>query len=191
MGDSDHLRLQSEAIRWEGDGYRRLFAGDVGGAEALLRAAADAYRRSWEVAPPRSLGRLVGMLKAAVIAGGGAAEASYVRGQLALEGDSATSWYALGIAALVDDDDDLARRAAVGMRAGAAGFGRAAEALEALAGRDRERYARSVRAIVADFENRQEHLTGVRIADTAVMFERLAQRRGLSAHPTSDLLPLR
>jgi hypothetical protein len=191
MDDSEHRRLQSEAIRLEGDGYRNLMAGDKGAAEALLRAAADTYRRSWEVAPPRSFGRLVGMLKAAVIAGGGATEASYVRGELASQGDSPTSWYALGIAALLEDDDDLARRAAAGMRAGTAAFARAADALAALAGRDRERYERSVHAIVADFESRQEHLTGVRIADTALMFERLAQRHGLSARPASDLLPSR
>src|SRR5205823_1785940 len=145
--EAEHLRHQGEAIRLEGDGYRKLFAGDVSAARELLRAAAEAYRRSWEVAPPRSFGRLVGMLKAAVIAGGGEAEASYVRGALAPEGDSPASWYALGIAALVQGDDGLARRAAAGMRAGSAAFGRAADALEALADRDRERYAQGVRAI--------------------------------------------
>jgi hypothetical protein len=61
--------------------------------------------------------------------------------------------------------------------------------LEALADRDGERYAHGVGAIVADFEQREAHLTGVRIADTALMFELLAQRRGLGAHPASELLP--
>jgi predicted Zn-dependent protease len=189
MGEAAHVRLQSEAIRLEGDGYRSLFAGDEFGARDLLREAAAAYRRSWEVAPPRSFGRLVGMLKAAVIAGGGEQEAAYVRGQLAREGDSPASWYALGIAALLEGDDGLARRAAARMRAGSAAFGRAADVLKALADRDGERYAHGVRAILADFEKREEHLTGVRIADTALMFELLAQRRGLGAHPTSELLP--
>lgn len=69
------MRLRNEAIRLEGDGYRRLFAADELGARDLLREAAAAYRRSWEVAPPRSFGRLVGMLKAAVIVGGGDQEA--------------------------------------------------------------------------------------------------------------------
>lgn len=189
MDEAEHLRLQSQAIRLEGDGYRKLFAGDEITAQKLLRESAAAYRRSWEVAPPRSFGRLVGMLKAAVIAGGGDEEASYVRSELAREGDSPASWYALGIAALLEGDDGLARRAAAGMRAGSAAFGRAASVLEALADRDRERYAQGVRAIVADFENREDHLTGVRIADTALMFEVLAQRRGLSARPASELLP--
>jgi hypothetical protein len=173
----------------EGDGYRRLLAGDAKDARPLLREAAAAYRRSWEVAPPRSFGRLVGMLKAAVIAGGGADEASYVRARLGAGGDSPASWYALGIVALVEGDDGLARRAGAGMREGSAAFGRAADALEALVDGDRERYARAVRAIVADFERREKHLTGVPIADTALMFEVLAQRRGLTARAKSDLLP--
>ncbi len=191
MDEAEHLRLQDEAIRSEGDGYRKLLAGDEAGARELLREASAAYRRSWEVAPPRSFGRLVGMLKAAVIAGGGEQEASYARARLAPEGDSPASWYALGIAALLEGDDGLARRAAAGMRPGSAAFGRAADALGALADRDGERYAQGVRAIVADFERREDHLTSVRIADTALMFEALAQRRGLSARPESDLLPAR
>jgi hypothetical protein len=43
--------------------------------------------------------------------------------------------------------------------------------------------------IVADFEGRSEHLTGVPIADTALMLERFAERRGLAARPSSALLP--
>jgi hypothetical protein len=189
MEEPEHLRLQDRAIRLEGAGYRGLLAGNAEGARALLREAAVAYRGSWELAPPRSFGRLVGMLKAAVIAGGGADEASYVRAQVGPEGDSPASWYALGIVALVEGDDPLARRAAAGMREGSAAFGRAADALQALADGDRERYARSLGAIVADFERREDHLTGVRIADTALMFEVLARPRGLGARLQSDLLP--
>jgi len=37
--------------------------------------------------------------------------------------------------------------------------------------------------------SRIETLTGVPIADTALMFESLAQRRDLAAAPTSALLP--
>lgn len=191
MDEAEHARLQNQAVELEGGGYRKLLAGDDAGARELLRDAAATYRRSWEVAPPRSFGRLVGMLKAAVIAGAGEEEASYVRARLGDDADSPASWYALGIVALVEGDDDLARRAADGMRAGSAAFGRAADALAALADRDSERYGRDVRAIVADFESRERHLTGVRIADTALMFEVLARRRGLTARAESELLPAR
>ena len=75
------------------------------------------------------------------------------------------------------------------MRAGSAAFGRAADAIEALADGDDEAYAAAARAIVADFEGREEHLTGVPVADTALMLERLAEPRGLAAHPRSALLP--
>jgi uncharacterized protein len=42
---------------------------------------------------------------------------------------------------------------------------------------------------VADFETREEHLTGVPIADTALVLERLAEPRGLAVYPLSPLLP--
>ena len=93
------------------------------------------------------------------------------------------------MAALVEGDDAAARAAAEGMRAGSPAFGRAAAAIEALADGDADRYAGAVREIVSDFEGRDEHLTGVAIADTALMLERLAAARGLAARPESALLP--
>ena len=75
------------------------------------------------------------------------------------------------------------------MREGSAAFGRAADAISGLAARDGDAYAAAVRAIVSDFEGRDEHLTGVPVADTALMLERLAEPRGLAAHPASALLP--
>src|ERR671935_2422467 len=170
----DHEALLREAIRFEGDGQRALLAGDQDTARTLLREAAEAYRASWEAAPPRAFGRLIGMLKAAVIAGGGVAEAHYARERLGEAGDSPPSWYALAIAALLLGDDDAAARAAEGMREGSAAFGRTADAIAALAEGDDAAYAAAVRAIVEDFETRDAHLTGVPIADTALMLEELA-----------------
>ena len=155
----------------------------------MLHEVADLYRRSWEEAPPRAYGRLVGMLKAAVMAGDPAGAASYARVALGPEGDSPASWYALGLAALVEGDDALAARAAEGMRGGSEAFDRTAEAIAALAAGDRERYAEALRAIVADFESRDEHLTGVALADTALVLERLAGDRGLEVRVDSPVLP--
>ncbi len=42
---------------------------------------------------------------------------------------------------------------------------------------------------MADFEGREQHLTGVPFADTALMFERLAERRGMAAGVRSSMLP--
>jgi hypothetical protein len=191
MAEGEHRDALMEAIRLEGEGHRALFAGDADTAAERLRAAAAAYRRSWELAPPRSFGRLIGMLKALVLAGDDPrAEAAYVREQVSEEDASPPAWYALAIAALVEPDDALARRAAEGMRAaGVEPFLRTAAAIDALARGDGAAYAEAEAAIVADFEGRSEHLTGVPIADTALMLERFADRRGLAARPSSALLP--
>jgi hypothetical protein len=44
-------------------------------------------------------------------------------------------------------------------------------------------------AIVRDFEERTEHLTGVAIADTALMLSELARRRGMAVAIESPVLP--
>jgi hypothetical protein len=133
----------------------------------------------------------VALLKAAVLAGPeeAAAAAAYARPHLPDPCDSPTSCYAAAVAALVEGDDAAAARAAAGMRDGDAAFGRAAEALDALAARDAPRYGEAVRAIVDDFAARDAHLTGVAIADTALMMERLAERRGIAARPRSPVMP--
>ena len=179
----------AEAISLEADAQRRLLDGDVAGGRERMAAAAQRYRASWERAGPRSFGRLVGMLKAALIAGDATAAARYAREQLGAEGDSPPSWYALGLAAAALGDDDALARAAGAMREGGDAFARTADALTALARRDSAAYAQALRAIVADFEARDAHLTGVAFADTALMLERLAAARGLAARPTSALLP--
>ena len=131
------------------------------------------------------------MLKAAILAGDGRAAAAYARQALRdAPAASPTASYALAIAALAGGDDAAASLAAAGMRAGDAAFGRAADAVQALAGRDGPAYAAAVRAVVADFEGRDEHLTGVAIADTALMLEVLAEERGMAARPPSALLPV-
>ena len=47
----------------------------------------------------------------------------------------------------------------------------------------------AVLAIVRDFEGRDAHLTGVPVADTAMLMEALAAPRGLAAHPESLVMP--
>lgn len=188
MEPGPHVEEMQAAIRLDGEGQRLLLGGDADSGAALMREAARRYRVSWELAPPRSYGRLVGMLKAAVIAGDADEAAAYAREQVG-EADSPPSHYVLAVAALVTGDDDGAREAAEGMRAGSPAFGRAAAAIEALADGDAARYAAAVGEIVADFEGREEHLTGVPIADTALMLECLAERRGIAARPASALLP--
>ena len=182
-------RLLQEALAREGDAHRLLLDGEDEAASEALREVAELYRRSWEEAGPRSFGRLIGVVKAGVLAGDGSEEAAYVRGELGEEADSPVAWYALALAFLVEADDERARAAAAGMREGPEPLDRTADAIEALADRDSDRYAAAVRAIVADFEARDQHLTGVPIADTALVLERIAAERDMAADVSSPLLP--
>jgi hypothetical protein len=181
--------LLDAAVRADGAAYRLLFEGRREEAGARLREAAEAYRGSWEVAPPRSYGRLAAAVKSAVIAGAPEEMARYARAELGDAGDSPTSCYALALAALALGDDAAAARAAEGMRAGDGAFVRAADAVAAIARRDREAFRAAQEAIVRDFAGRDAHLTGVAIADTALALECLAAPRGIAAGIGSPLLP--
>jgi hypothetical protein len=179
----------AEGIRADGEAFRAMFEGRAGDAAALLREAAASFRASWEAAPPRSYGRLVAYLTSSVLAGHAAEAGAYARAELQGACDSPTSCYALAIAALAQGDDATAATAAEAMREGGDAFDRAAEALAALASRDRPRYGAAVGAIVADFETREAHRTGVPVADTALLMEALAAARGMAARPRSPLIP--
>ena len=187
-----HKIALDEAIALEGEGHRLLMAGDRAAAAERLGAAADRYRASWEAAGPTAFGRLVGLLKARLLAGADArADADYVleaAGGDAAAGSPVAS-YARAFAVLVTGDAAAARDAVAGMRAGGEAFTRTADALQATADGDAGAYSAALAAMVADFEGRDAHLTGVPIADTALMLDALAHPRGLPGLPTSPVLP--
>ena len=184
--------LLFEALRVEADAHRALLAGAADTASVRLLEASALYRASWEAAGPEAYGRLVGHVKAAVLAGRPEGAADYVREQIGDETPaSPAAAYAVAIAALARGDDEAAARAVSPMLDASPAFARAGAAIAALAARDAAGYAAQVRAIVEDFEGRENHLTGVPIADTALMLERLAAPRGLAARPRSALLPAR
>lgn len=189
MSEDHHKELLEEALRFEAEGHRALLAGDDVAARDELRAASDRYRASWEAAPPDAFGRLAGMLKAAVLAGEAETAAQYVHSTIGDEPSSPTSAYAVAVAALVHGDDPLAERLAGLMRGGSEAFDRTAAAIVALAQRDEDAYRSALEAIVEDFSGREAHLTGVPIADTAAMLERLARARGIVSEVRSPLLP--
>jgi len=186
-----HQELLTAAIEHEGEAQRDLLGGHLETARAEFAAAADLYRQSWEAAHAKAFGRLVGMLKAAVLAGGDAAsESQYAREALAgADRDSPTANYARAIAALIAGDDGDAEAWAARLAGAPDAFARTGEAISALAAHDEARYAAALAAIVRDFEQRAEHLTGVAIADTALMLEALAGRRGMAAGLESPVLP--
>jgi hypothetical protein len=189
MSDEEHRDLQAAAVEADAAAQRRLLADDSAGAEPFLRESERLYRESWEAAPPGGYGRLVGLLKAAILHGETGGAAAYVRTALAGELESPTAAYAFALACLAAQDDPAAATAAAQMATGGEAFERTAAALAALARRDEDAYADALRAVIADFETRDLHLTGVPIADTALVLERLAEPRGLAQRPRSQLLP--
>jgi hypothetical protein len=185
-----HQELLLAAIAREADAQQALISGDGQAARITFAQAGELYRKSWESAHPKAYGRLVGLLKSGVLAGGGSAEAEYVRDALAdVDASSATASYARALAALILGEDEEALEWAGSMSAGGDAFARTADAIAALASHDRRRYELALTAIVGDFEQRARHLTGVAIADTAVVLEVLAARRGMAVAIESPVLP--
>jgi len=181
-----------EATAAEAAGQRLLLAGDPDAAAPHLAAAAAAYRSAWELGRPVSVGRLSGLLKAAVLAGDVAdprAAAAYALAQLPAEARSPSAAYVRALAAAITGDGDALAAAAEAMRTGDGPFERAADALAAIAARDATAFRLAVEAIVADFAARPAHLTGVAIADTAAMLQRLGATAGVAADVRSPLLP--
>ena len=178
------------AVERDGSAQQALLAGDRAAARVAFAEAAALYRRSWEEAPPSAYGRLVGLLKSAVLAGGGESEARYAHDALVdADPESVTAAYARALAALIVGEDDVARACASRMSTGGEAFGRTAEAIAGIADSDPGRYEAALAAIVRDFEARTEHLTGVAIADTALVLATLAARRGMVATVQSPVLP--
>jgi hypothetical protein len=178
------------AVERDGAAQRALLAGDRAAASTAFAEAAELYRQSWDVAPDTAYGRLVGMLKSAVLAGGGAGEADYARRSLGdRDPESVTASYAQALAALILGEDEDAQVWARRMGMGADAFGRTAQAIAALAASDGDAYQAALAAIVHDFEKRTEHLTGVAIADTALMLSELGRRRGMTVALASPVLP--
>jgi len=65
-----------------------------------------------------------------------------------------------------------------------------AESLGAIARSDSEAYGDAVGRVLVSFETREDYLEGIPVADTVVVLQRLAVRRGIgSTLPESPLLP--
>jgi hypothetical protein len=64
-----------------------------------------------------------------------------------------------------------------------------ADSLAALTAHDADAYEQAIRALVADFEARDEFLEDTPVADTVLALQLLAQERGLTVELRSPLLP--
>ena len=163
-----------------------------GDSAAWFAHAAERYRESWEHAPPGSWGRPIGAIKSRLLAGdweGATAEARWALEAGAAESDSPIGRYAAALAfAVLGEWDD------VGVHAGAARTHEAfpnevADALAFMAAKDVAGYVEAVEGVLESFEARDEYLEDVPVADTVLVLQALADRRGMAAELESDLLP--
>ena len=167
-----------------------LMAGGDGG-EWFARAA-EAYRRSWEHAPPGSWGRPIGAIKARILAGdwpGAADDARWALEVGAAESESPSGRYAAALAFGVLGDWESMRVAADFARTHEAFPGEVADALAFVAAEDVVGYVEAVEAVLESFETRDEYLEGIPAADTVLVLQALAATRGMATELESPLLP--
>jgi hypothetical protein len=173
-----------------GAGLANLMLGDREEARMWLSRAADAYRASYPDAPPASWGRLVAILKTGLLAGGWPGDdAAEVLDKRAQAEQSPIGRYAVALALLVLGFDEGARPVASSLRARDDFPHDVADALTAIAAKDTSRYTLAIESVLESFEQRDEYLEDVPVADTVIVLQVLAAEHGLAADLSSPLLP--
>jgi hypothetical protein len=194
IGDPDVRQRQLTRMgnaAW-GAGLSMLMAGDDAGAETWFDRAVDRYHESLEDAPPGSWGRYIGALKCRIFAGNWAGAEEEARRTLEAGAPDAASpigKYAAALAFLVLGSDDDAGRLAEEIRAREDFPSAVGDSVAQLAGSDRTGYREAVEAVLASFEEREEYLEDIPVADTVLVLQALARRRSLAAELSSPLLP--
>ena len=175
-----------------GAALAHLMQADRDRALEWLGRARDAYRESWDDAPPGSWGRPIAMLKARILAGDwphAEDDARWTLEQGAAEAESPIGRYAACLALLTLGRWEEARVLADGLRTREDFPEAVGDALAMIATEDRVGYVEAVEAVLDSFETREEHLEDVPVADTVVVLQALAARRGLEVELESALLP--
>lgn len=195
-GDPDprQKQLVRAAMAAGGAGLARLMQARDAEAAGWFARSAERYRESWPDAPSGSWGRLIGALKARILAGdwdGAQADARWALEQDPAASASPIGAYAATLARLVlGEDGEAAELAEILRAADDDAFPPAvAEALAGLAGAEAEVYAAGCAAVLESFEAREAYLEDIPVADTVIVLEALAERRGMAVQPTSALLP--
>ena len=154
--------------------------------------SADRYRQSWEHAPPESWGRPIGAIKSRILGGdweGAADDARWALEVGAAESDSPFGNYAAALAfATLGEWDDVRPHADVA-RTHAIFPSAVADALAFIAAEDVVGYVEAVEKVLESFETRDVYLEDVPVADTVLVLQALAGRRGMTAELESELLP--
>lgn len=175
-----------------GTALAELMGGDTDSARMWFARAVQRYRESYEHAPPASWGRPIGILKARVLAGdwnGAAADARWTLEQDAAEAESPIGRYAACLALLILGRDEEARTIADGLRTNGGFPPDVGAALAMIAAQDPVGYIEAIEAVLESFETRDEYLEDLPVADTVMVLQALAERRGMAAELSSPLLP--
>ena len=172
-------------------GLSALMAGRADAGEWFARAA-ERYRESWTGAPPDSWGRPIGAIKSRILGGdwdGAAADARWALEVGAADAESPVGHYAAALAFLVLGDWDDARVHADVARTHEVFPSEVADALAFIAAEDVVGYTVAVEGVLESFETREAYLEDVPVADTVLVLQALAARRGMAAELESPLLP--
>jgi hypothetical protein len=175
-----------------GAGLSLLMEGDRDGASEWLHRAAEVYRESIADAPAGSWGRPIGAMKALILADDWpAAEeaATWALDLGAAEAESPIGRYAAALALLIlgRDHDAIVHADAIRTRDD---FPTAVgDSLAFIAAEDVVGYIYAIEAVLESFETRDEYLEDLPVADTVLVLQALADRRGLAAELSSPLLP--
>ncbi len=175
-----------------GAGLALVMQGRLDEAHGWFSRAAGRYRESFAEAPPDSWGRPIGAIKSLVLAGDWAAAEEAARWALeagAEEAGSPIGRYAAALALLVLGDDAAARPHADAIRLRDDFPRPVGDALAFLAAQDVPGYTEAVEAVLESFETRDEYLEDMPVADTVLVLQALAERRGMAAQLSSSLLP--
>jgi hypothetical protein len=189
-GDLDERSIVRKGNTAYAAGLALLMAGDVDAAEWLRRAAAT-WRESWNGG--ESWGRPIGALKASLLAHDDAAVEELATWTLTLgtaTAESPIGRYAAALALLALGRWPEARHVAESLR-DRDDFPRdVADALAYIAADDVVAYVEAVESVVDSFETRDEYLEDIAVADTALVLQELAKRRGIEhTLPASPVLP--
>jgi hypothetical protein len=189
-GEPDERSLVRKGNAAYAAGLGLLMAEDPDAADWLRRAAAT-WRESWQGG--ESWGRPIGAVKASLLAGDEAAAEQHARWALeagAEASESPIGRYAAALALLVLERWADARHVADSLRDRDDFPHDVAAALAYVSAHDVVGYAEAIESVVESFETRMEFLEDAPVADTALVLDLLARRRGIEIDlPDSDVLP--
>lgn len=175
-----------------GAGLALLMLGRRDEAAGWFDRAARRYRESYEHAPPGSWGRPIGALKSRILAGdwpGAEGEARWALDEGAAEADTPIGRYAGALALLTLGRDEDARPVADSIRERDDFPRDVADALATLSAEDVLGYTYAIESVLESFATRDEYLEDMPVADTVIVLQALAARRGISVELASPLLP--